>query len=123
MQTKLDSHLVLALKQSRKEPPFDQPTKLDPDVVFEADGRVLVDLKATVSTALLARIEQLGGSVVNSFATAHAIRAHVPLNCLETLASRDDVLFIAPAAEATTNSGSTAQPAIIQPQTIPPPKL
>ena len=105
-QVKLDSHLVLALKKSRNEPPFDQPTRLDPDLAIEADGRVFVDFKATVTKELLARIESDGGKVINSFEAARVIRALVPLTRLEALAARADVQFIAPAAQATTNGGA-----------------
>ena len=107
-QKKLDSHIVLALKKSRREPPSDKPTSLDPDLAIEADGRVLVDLNAKVSAELLAQIENTGGKVINSFEAARAIRALVPLAQMEALASRADVQFISPAAQATTNSGDAA---------------
>ena len=114
-QKKLDSHIVMALKKSRKEPPFDKPTPLDPDLVIEADGRVLVDITAAVSKELLARIESDGGKVINSFEAARAIRALVPLGRMEALASRPDVQFIAPAAQVTTNRGDAAQASSIKP--------
>ena len=114
-QKKLDSHIVLALKKSRGEPPFDKPTQLEPDLLIEADGRVLVDLNATVSKELLARIESDGGRVINSFEAARAIRALVPLARMEPLASRADVKFIAPAAQATTNGGGAAKSSSIKP--------
>jgi hypothetical protein len=104
-QQKLDSHIVLALKKIRGEPPFDKPTKLDPDLRVEQDGRVLVDLKATVSPELIAQIESAGGKILNKVPAFHAIRALVPLTHLEQLAARDDVTFIAPATQASTNSG------------------
>jgi len=100
---------VLALKKSRGESPFDKPTQLDPDLAIEADGRVLVDLNATVSKELLARIESDGGKVINSFEASHAIRALVPLTRMEPLASRADIKFISPAAQATTDGGGAAQ--------------
>jgi hypothetical protein len=112
---KLDSHIVLALEKSRGEPPFDKPTQLDPDLVIEADGRVLVDLNATVSKELLARIETDGGKVINSFEAARAIRALVPLSRMEALASRADIQFIALAAQATTNGGDARQGSSIKP--------
>lgn len=108
-QMKLDSHIVLALKKSRSEPPFDKATSLDPDLAIQADGRVLVDLRATVSKELLARIEAEGGKVINSFEAAQAIRALVPLSRVEALVSRADVHFISPAAQATTNSGGASR--------------
>ena len=108
-QRKLDSHIVLALKKSRGEAPFDQPTSLDPDLAVEADGRVLVDLDAAVTGALLARIESTGGKIIASFEASHAIRALVPLAQMEALAGRADVKFISPAAQGTTNRGGAAQ--------------
>ncbi len=106
-QRKLDSQIVLALKKSRKEPPFDKTTSLKPGLLVQADGRVLVDLKARVSAGLLEQIEQSGGQVINSFDAARAIRALIPLTQAEVLAARDDVDFISPAAEATTNQTSS----------------
>lgn len=102
-QQKLDSNIVLALKKSRREPPFDQPTAVQPSLTIRPDGSVLVDLDATVSMELLEHIARLGGQVVNSFAAAQAVRAHVPLGQLEALATRADIKFISPAAAATTN--------------------
>lgn len=100
---KLDSHIVQALQKARGEPPFDKPTPLDPGLTIEKDGRVLVDLTATVTKDLLAEIERHGGRVISSFEGARAIRALFPLAHLETLAARPDVQFIAPASEPATN--------------------
>ena len=43
------------------------------------DGRVLVDIRADVTPAVLARIRELGGAVVNSVPRYRAIRALLPL--------------------------------------------
>lgn len=117
-QKKLDSHIVLALKKSRGEPPFDQPTTLDPDLVIEPDGRVLVDLTATVTAELLSQISTSGGAVISSFESMKAIRARIPLSQMEATAARAEVTFISPAAQATTNqtdkaSGAPASGAVI----------
>ena len=102
-QTKLDSQIVLALKKSRGEPPFDKVTKLQPDLAIRPDGRVLVDLDAAVSKELETYLEASGGQIVNSFERYHAIRAVLPLARLEAIAARADVRFIRPADQATTN--------------------
>lgn len=99
-QQKMDSQLVAALKQSRGEWPSGAPKA---DLAVQADGRVLVDLDATVSPALLAYIKHSGGHIVNSFEAARRVRATIPLAQLEALAARDDVKFISPAILATTN--------------------
>lgn len=102
-QDKLDSQIVLALKKSRGEPPFDRPTQLQVQVPVDAEGRVLVDIKANVSAGLLAALENLGGKVIGSYPAFGAIRASVPLEGLEKLALRADVQSCRLAARATTH--------------------
>ena len=103
-QKKLDSQIVLALKKQRGEPPFDKPTTLQPDLTIQPDGRVLVDLQATVSPALLEQIRTGGGEVINSFEAARSVRARIALSQMEAIAARPDVVFVSPAAGATTNN-------------------
>jgi hypothetical protein len=93
---KLDAQIVLALKKSRGEPPFDRPTTLQPDIPFQRAGSVLVDLKAPVSSELVNQIRSIGGVIDNSEPAA-TLRAMVPLSQLETLPARGDVKFISPA--------------------------
>ena len=110
--------MPVPLKKSRGEPPFDQPTTLDPDLEIEPDGRVLVDLTATVTAELLSQISTSGGTVISSFESMKAIRARIPLSQMEAIAVRAEVTFISPAAQATTNqtdktSGAPASGAVI----------
>lgn len=102
-QEKLDSQIVLALKKGRGEPPFDKPTQVQVQVPIDAEGRVLVDIKATVSTGLLSALESLGGKVIGSYPAFGTIRASVPLEGLEKLAMRADVQSCRLAARATTH--------------------
>jgi hypothetical protein len=67
-----------------------------------------VDFQATVTTALLDQIRNVGGQVINHFASMNAVRARVPLLQVETLAALPEVRFISPAALATTNPASAA---------------
>lgn len=77
------------------------------DHAGRADGdraeRVLVDIKADVTPAVLARIEELGGEVVNSVGKYRAIRAWLPLDAVEILATLDEVQRIGVADRAITN--------------------
>ena len=107
---KLDTQLVLALKKRRGEPPFDKPTSLEPDIPFKHNGRVLVDMEATVSRGLLNHIVLVGGWVDNSSATTTTLRAMVPFSQLEALAGRADVKSISP-AHPTIKSGVKASTA------------
>jgi len=82
---KLDDALVLALNRSRGAAPFDRPVSLRPED-YETGGRVLVDMKASVSTELVNQIARLGGEVVNDRQTAITLRAWVPFTQLEAVA-------------------------------------
>jgi uncharacterized repeat protein (TIGR01451 family) len=94
-QLKLESQLLYALKLSRNQPLAAGITNLQFLPVPDANGKIEVDLTATVSTALLKFIVQSGGSVINNFPQFNAIRASVTLNLMEQLAARSDVRFIA----------------------------
>lgn len=99
---KLDAQIVLALKKSRGEPPFDKPTSLQPDIPFQHAGSVLVDVKGSVSRELLNQIALIGG-VINNSESATTLCAMVPLSQLESLAGRADVKFISPARPTITS--------------------
>ncbi len=78
-QRKVSSDLLRQATAAAAEPP---------------GARVLVDIRADVTPALLARIRDLGGAVVNSVPRYRAIRARLPLAGLEPLAERADVQWI-----------------------------
>ena len=108
--SKLDAQIVLALKQSRGQPPFDKPTLLQPDIPIKDNaGRVLVDIAGSVSPQLLNQVASGGGQVINGSVTATSLRAMVPLSQLENLAGRADVTSISP-SRPTITSGIKAAP-------------
>jgi hypothetical protein len=115
--SKLDPQIVLALKQSRGQPPFDKPTSLQPDIPIKDPGRILVELDATVSKQLLDQIVLIGGQVWSSAESSHTICAMVPLAALEGLAARPDIKSIAPARLYDTSQakGSAAERSGIPP--------
>ena len=73
-------------------------------VDVDAEGRVLVDIDATVTDELLDAVVMMKGVVVNNFPQYDSVRARVPLDQVESLAERSDVRFIRQADIATTNS-------------------
>ena len=103
-QKKLDSQLIYALKQKRGETRGVPTQRID--LKPDAKGRVLVDITARVSARLLKKIRKLGGEVVSTSDRYHTTRAWLALEKLEVLAAAADVRFIAPAAQAMTNSGA-----------------
>lgn len=98
---KLDSNLLLVVKKSRAEAPFDKETAVEPDV-FQVHGRVLVEIEGTFSRELSDQVVSLGGQVVNDWGTTTRFRVWVPLAQLETLAARPDIRSISAARPTVT---------------------
>ena len=107
---KLDGQIVLALKKSRGQPPFDKPTSLEPAIPIKDGDRVLLDIDGSVSKGLLDAVALSGGVVVKGSPTATTLRAMVPLSQLEALAGRSDVNFISPAKLSVTSRIKTFAP-------------
>ena len=63
---------------------------------------VTVDIRADVTSELLTRIQDLGGTVVNSVPKYRAIRARLPFSAVELLAGLDGIQFIRMAEEERT---------------------
>ena len=80
-----------------------------PSVDADEAGRVLVDIRADVTTDLLVQIDALGGSVIDSFARYRAIRARLPLAAIESLAAEDSVRKIDPADVAVSNTSPSTE--------------
>ena len=83
---KIDDPLLLALKKARGQAPFDRAISLRPEAIEKA-GRVLVDIKGSISNELANQIVRLGGDVINGWQTATTLRAWVPLTQLEAVAN------------------------------------
>jgi hypothetical protein len=102
-QKKIDSQLLYALYQKRgeaeKKGAPTEPIKLRTD----SQGRAYVDIRATVSSKVTARIEKLGGKVVSTDERYRSVIAYLPLEALEDLASLKVVESIAPVGEAITH--------------------
>jgi len=94
-QKKLDSQLVYALRLSRNELSAFGITNLHPNVNVAPDGRVLVDVDAVVTAALLSQMSQAGGEVLDSVPQFNTVRARLPLSQLESLATAAGVKFSA----------------------------
>ena len=67
------------------------------------DEVVTVDIRADVTPAVLARIQDLGGTVLSSVPKYRAIRAQLPLSALEPLATLEAVQSIRPADQPITH--------------------
>ena len=105
-QKKMDSQLIYAARKLATGVASSAAPAMEVDAKITPDGRVLVDITATVNDDLLGAIRRSGGQVINSVARYDAIRALVPVAQIEGLAGRNDVRFVARAYEATTSTGS-----------------
>jgi uncharacterized repeat protein (TIGR01451 family) len=105
-QLKMDSQLVYAIKQSGGQPVAQGVGMLALNLQTNADGRILVDINAQVSPELLTFISGVGGTVRSSVSNFNAVRALLPLNQIETVASRSDVKFVQSAVPSGTRTGS-----------------
>ena len=122
-EQKLNSQLQDALRAPLQKPTAAGTSRLratDLDIQNQreaTDGdakneRVMVDIRAEVTPAVLARIRDFGGTVITSVPSYEAIRAEIPVRAVEMLAALDAIRTIRPAAEARTRAqASTRSPA------------
>ena len=119
-QQKLNSQLLDDRRTPLRKPTAAGTFRLqvtDPDVNNEREGtdgeandeRVMVDIRADVTPAVLKRIRDLGGTVISSVPKYEAIRALLPLRAVEMLAALDAIRTIRPADEAVTRKDNTTQ--------------
>ena len=101
-QQKMSSQLLHAERIRRGEPIADGVVLRQSPVALEPGGMVTVDIRADVTPEVLARIDALGGSVINSVSKYRAIRARLPLAAVEMLAEFEAIQWIRPADEAVT---------------------
>lgn len=83
---KLDNPLLLAVKKSRAEAPFDRTTSLRPEDYERAD-RVLVDVRGSITNEVANEIRSAGAEVVAERQTSSTARVWVPLSKLEAVAN------------------------------------
>ena len=97
-QKKLDSRLLLEARRQRRDPSLPSLPAMETGVRPEADGRMLLDLRGEVTSALLSALVDLGGEVESSFPRWGSARIRLPLDRVEALAARPEVRSIRPAA-------------------------
>jgi len=108
-EQKMDSRLILESKRRLGKSfvlGFPQPRSRARVDDFD---RALIDIDATVTQDVLNAITQLGGEVIVSVPRFDSIRAAVPFEFLETLASHTDIQSIRQAAQAFTNKVNTTE--------------
>jgi subtilisin family serine protease len=102
-QQKLDSQLIFAARLKASGIVHPAAPKLRPSMTAEADGRFKVEIKGTVTPELLAAIQAAGGTIISSLPSYHVLQATLPVENIEAIAARDDVIFIRPPPKARHN--------------------
>lgn len=93
-ERKLSTDLLVAVAQQQRAPWLGALPALRMEIVPNTDGTVTLDLRADIDAALLARIRDLGGTIVNAHAQYGAARVRLPLDQVPTLAEDAAVRFV-----------------------------
>ena len=101
-QQKISSQLLYEIYRLRGEAAQKGVPEGDTLVRVDEKTRALVDVRAEVTPALLAKVEKLGAAIVSTSREYHSIVAWIPLLKLEGLAEDPAVRAIGPKAEART---------------------
>jgi hypothetical protein len=104
-QQKINSQLLYEIYRRRGEGASKGIPSEPTGVRVDAHGGVLVDIRTDQASAVRPLIVRAAGRVVSTSARDRSVIARVPVLKLETLAADPAVLFIEPAAEATTERG------------------
>ena len=106
-QKKIDSQLLYATKMERAQPIASGVSALQVDVGASEQGRVVVDISASVDDKLLQFLARSGAVVLVSTPEYRSVRAEVSLDRLEDIAGSDSVYFIQPKMEYMLNDVTT----------------
>jgi Subtilase family len=117
VQQKIDSQMLYEMKKRSGKLPKGMPnvqTGIEPD----KSGKVLADIKATVTDDLLQQIKSAGGEIIDSSKEGGSIRASLPMTQMELLARNRDVTFIGPAVEGQTQKSMSSAENGSQPSSL-----
>jgi hypothetical protein len=103
-QRKINSQVLYEIYRARGEAGAKHVPPGPTGVRIDARQRALVDVRATVTSALQATVRHLGGTIVSVSERYRSIIAWVPLLRLERLAGERAVHSIEPKAEPATNA-------------------
>jgi hypothetical protein len=101
-QRKLDSQLIFAMKRRSGDPMLAAVPEMRVEIEQRGDGAAHVDLEGRITPELEQAVRQLGGSIESSHSQWGSLRAWLPMQSLEPLATRSDVRWIRPAMQHAT---------------------
>jgi hypothetical protein len=95
-QRKIDSNIIYTTRMLAGRPVADGVPFLDTGVDLDANDNIVVDMVANVTDQLLQQLAAAGATVLYKNAGLRSIRAIIPPNQIEGIASSPDVIFISP---------------------------
>ncbi|MEO6915874.1 MAG: S8 family serine peptidase, partial [Chitinophagaceae bacterium] len=101
-QRKISSQLLQATREFRGMKMVKGADLIPARVDADKSGLLTVDIKATVTDALISKIKATGGLIIHSSPKYNTVRAQVKLANIENIAGYSEVLFIQPAVRAMT---------------------
>lgn len=108
-EQKLDSTMLYAIRALGGQPPvggISEPIPFVESFISEnvaGDGTILVTIQGDVDAALLDALAAAGAAQIRPFPRFGQVTAALPVARLLDIAARDDVRFVRPAEEGTTN--------------------
>jgi hypothetical protein len=102
-ERKIDSQLLYALKQSRKQAIANGVATLETRVVVDKVGMTTIDIIANDLKGARIKFEAMGIDVLS--AVGNSIRARVNIDALDSIASLPEVRFVSPEQDAKTHTG------------------
>ncbi len=103
VQTKIDSQLIYELKMRSGQAVADGVQAVATDLPYDNQGRVELDISATVSDSLLDQIRATGAKILNSVASGGSVSISVDIAQVQAIAAIPGVTFVQPKNDAMTS--------------------
>ena len=103
VQTKIDSQLIYELKMRNGQAVADGVQAVATDLPYDNQGRVELDISATVSDSLLDQLRATGARIQSSVRSAGSISVSVDIAQVQAIAALPGVTFVQPKQDAMTS--------------------
>lgn len=117
-EQKIDSRLLFTIKMERGEAIASGITALDTGLRADAEGFIEVDITADATDRLRRRLVDIEAKILSDYPQFRSITAGVPIRAIEALAELNEVIFVQPRLEASTNGFGSPQAASREPGSI-----
>src|SRR4029077_21146585 len=95
-QQKVDSNVLYTIRMMAGKPVAPGVPSLYTGVELDADNRIVVDIVANVTDALLYQLTVAKAEVLYTNAALRSVRASIPPQQIEAIATSPDIIFISP---------------------------